>query len=93
MATSVALFRDNASQSLNGIGGLNAVTGGTFPAKIWDQYMRTALAHTPVMDFPPAADIGGTDPTPMQREVPTLNPNLALTPKPTPAPSPKKKKK
>lgn len=94
MATSVALFRDNASQSLNGIGGLNAVTGGTFPAKIWDQYMRQALAHVPVVDFPPAANIGGTDPVPMQSAVPTLNPKLArsASPNPKPAPSPKRKK-
>ena len=94
MATSVALFRDNASQSLNGIGGLNAVTGGSFPAKIWDQYMRQALAHIPVVDFPLAANIGGVDPVPMQSAVPTLDPKLARTPSPnpTPAPSPKKKK-
>ena len=95
MATSVALFRDNASQSLNGIGGLNAVTGGSFPARIWDQYMRQALAHTPVMDFPPPADIGGVDPVPMQSAVPTLNPALAkrLTPTPKPAPAPTGTKK
>ena len=92
MATSVALFRDNASESLNGIGGLNAVTGGSFPARIWDQYMRQALAHVPIIDFPPAANIGGTDPTPMQSAVPTMDPHLAKTPRPTPAPAPKKKK-
>ena len=93
MAASVALFRDNATQSLNGIGGLNAVTGGTFPAKIWDQYMKEALAHTPIMDFPPPANIGGTDPVPMQSAVPTMDPALAkVTPTPRPAPSPKKKK-
>jgi hypothetical protein len=45
------------------------------------------------MDFPPPANIGGVDPTPMQSAVPTMDPKLAfLTPKPTPAPSPKKKK-
>jgi membrane peptidoglycan carboxypeptidase len=94
MATSVALFRDNASQSLNGIGGLNAVTGGSFPAKIWDQYTRQALAHVPIIDFPPAANIGGVDPVPMQSAVPTLDPRLARypSPNPKPAPSPKKKK-
>jgi len=88
MATSVALFRDNASQSLNGIGGLNAVTGGTFPAKIWDQYMKEALAHTPIMDFPAPANIGGTEPVPMQSAVPTLDPTTTSSPQPSPAPSP-----
>jgi len=88
MATSVALFRDNASESLNGIGGLNAVTGGTFPARIWDEYMRTALAHQPIMAFPPASNIGGILPTPMLSAVPTLNPALAKTPRATPKPAP-----
>lgn len=97
LATSVALFRDNASQSLNGIGGLNAVTGGSFPARIWDLYMRRALAHTPIMSFPNPANIGGVTPVPMQSAVPTLDPALAnkVTPTPTPAPAPRitKKKK
>ncbi len=93
MATSVAFFRDNASQSLNGIGGMNAVTGGTFPARIWDLYMKEALVHVPIMDFPPASNIGGVDPVPMQSAVPTMDPALAISPKPTPKPAPAPKKK
>jgi len=85
MATSVALFRDNASQSLNGIGGLSAVTGGSFPARIWDLYTKEALAHQPIANFPPPSNIGGVDPVPMQSAVPTMDPSLAVTPKPTPA--------
>ena len=53
LAASVALFRDSASESLNGIGGLTSVTGGTFPARIWTQFMRGALRGEPVMTFPP----------------------------------------
>ena len=85
LATTVALFLDNASESLNGIGGLNAVTGGSFPAKIWDVYTKQALAGEPIADFPAPANIGGTDPTPMQNAVPTLSPSLAVTPTPKPA--------
>ena len=95
MATSVALFRDNATESLNGIGGLNSVTGGSFPAKIWDIYTKNALENQPIMDFPAPANIGGSDPVPMQSAVPTLDPALAATasPKPaTPAKKPAKKK-
>jgi membrane peptidoglycan carboxypeptidase len=62
MAASVAFFRDSASESLNGIGGLNSVTGGTFPARIWTAFMKGALAGEPVMDFPAPANIGGLDP-------------------------------
>jgi membrane peptidoglycan carboxypeptidase len=62
LAASVALFRDNASQSLNGIGGLTSVTGGTFPARIWTAFMKGALKGEPVLNFPAPANIGGLDP-------------------------------
>ena len=62
LAASVALFRDSASESLNGIGGLNSVTGGTFPARIWTAFMKGALKDQPVMEFPAPANIGGLDP-------------------------------
>jgi len=80
LATSVAMFRDNASQSLNGIGGLNAVTGGSFPARIWSYYTTAALKGLPVLDFPPPANIGGTTPVDMSTAVPTLDPALAVAP-------------
>ena len=62
LAASVALFRDSASESLNGIGGLNSVTGGTFPAKIWTAFMKGALNGQPIVDFPAPTNIGGLDP-------------------------------
>ena len=65
LAASVALFRDSASESLNGIGGLTSVTGGTFPARIWTAFMKGALKGEPVMTFPAPANIGGLDPVVM----------------------------
>lgn len=65
LAASVALFRDSASESLNGIGGLNSVTGGTFPARIWTAFMQGALKDEPVMSFPAPSNIGGLDPVVM----------------------------
>ncbi|CAB4535032.1 unannotated protein [freshwater metagenome] len=65
LAASVALFRDSASESLNGIGGLTSVTGGTFPAKIWTAFMKGALKDEPEMSFPAPANIGGLDPVVM----------------------------
>ena len=62
LAASVAFFRDSASESLNGIGGLTSLTGGTFPAKIWTAFMKGALKGEPVMEFPAPANIGGLDP-------------------------------
>ena len=65
IAASVAFFRDNATQSLNGIGGMTSLTGGTFPARIWTQFMKGALKGEPVMEFPAPANIGGLDPVVM----------------------------
>jgi membrane peptidoglycan carboxypeptidase len=65
IAASVAFFRDNATQSLNGIGGMTSVTGGSFPARIWTQFMKGALKGEPVMDFPAPSNIGGLDPVVM----------------------------
>ena len=62
LAASVALFRDSASESLNGIGGLTSVTGGSFPARIWTAFMKGALKDQPVLDFPAPANVGGLDP-------------------------------
>ncbi len=62
LAASVALFRDSASESLNGIGGLTSVTGGTFPARIWTAFMKGALKGQPIMDFPAPSNIGGLEP-------------------------------
>ena len=61
LAASVALFRDSASESLNGIGGLTSVTGGTFPARIWTAFMQGALKGQPEMSFPAPANVGGLE--------------------------------
>ena len=65
LAASVALFRDSASESLNGIGGLTSVTGGTFPARIWTAFMQGALKGQPTMSFPAPAKVGGLEPVEM----------------------------
>ena len=65
LAASVALFRDSASESLNGIGGLTSVTGGTFPARIWTAFMKGALKGEPTMSFPAPANVGGLEPVVM----------------------------
>ena len=89
LATSVAMFRDDATQTLNGIGGLNSVTGGSFPARIWNYYSRTALKGEPVEQFPEPAHIGGTDPVSYIDAIPTLDPALAESAKPSKKPVPK----
>lgn len=77
LATSIAFYRDDATQSLNGIGGLNSVTGGSFPARIWNAYMKAALKGQPKLDFTPPTYIGGSEPTPIPNPIPTIAPTDA----------------
>ncbi len=77
LAASVAFFRDNASQSLNGIGGLNSVTGGTFPAKVWTAFMKGALSGQPKLDFPKPVHIGGMAAIPMSSSLSSPTPTAA----------------
>ncbi len=74
LATSIAFFRDDATQSLNGIGGLTSVTGGSFPARIWNAYMKAALKGQPKLDFPAPANIGGTERVAIPDPIPTIAP-------------------
>jgi len=90
LATSVAFFRDDATQSLNGIGGLTSLTGGSFPARIWTAYMKAVLKDIPEEAFPEPAYIGGTTPAPIADPVPTLPP-LEPTPSTKPTAKPTKK--
>lgn len=86
LATSVAFFRNDATQNLHGIGGLNSVAGGSFPARIWTAFMRGALKGQPVLKFPAPAHISGTLPTPVAvivDGVPTTEPIPGATPTPT----------
>lgn len=76
-ATTVAMFRDDATQSLNGIGGNYAFTGGTFPAQVWNSYTKLAQKGAPATSFPEPANIGGTEPVSYLDAVPTLDPELA----------------
>ena len=89
VAASVAFYRDDATQSLNGIGGLTSVTGGSFPARIWAEFVKGYLKNTPVQEFPVPAYIGGTEPINLINAIPQMDP--ALIP-PSPSPTHKKKK-
>ena len=76
-ATTVAMFRDDATQSLNGIGGNYAFTGGSFPAQVWNTYTKLAQKGASATSFPDPANIGGTDAVSYLDAVPTLDSALA----------------
>lgn len=58
IAASVAFYRDDSTETLRGIGGMRTLTGGSFPARIWTEFMKGALKGEPVIDFPEPVFIG-----------------------------------
>ncbi len=88
IATAVAMFRPSAdgrtSLSMNGVGGLARVNGGSFPASIWTAYMTAAVQGLPVEQFatPSAGASASAPPTPQ----PTIT---SSAPAPSTSPSPK----
>jgi hypothetical protein len=62
---------------------LNSVTGGSFPARIWNYYTRAAQKGDDVQEFPAPAHIGGTDSVSYADAIPTLDPSLAVSATPT----------
>jgi membrane peptidoglycan carboxypeptidase len=58
IAASVAFYRDDATESLRGIGGMRTLTGGSFPARIWTEFMKGALEGEPVEKFADPVFIG-----------------------------------
>jgi membrane peptidoglycan carboxypeptidase len=57
LSAAVTMFRDN-NAPLAGIAGYSQIYGGTLPAKMWAAFMKAALAHQKVEQFPPPANVG-----------------------------------
>lgn len=54
LATAVWMGDVNGERPMRGIGGID-VTGGSYPARIWRQFMAAAHAGLPVVEFPAPA--------------------------------------
>ncbi|MGV1008630.1 MAG: transglycosylase domain-containing protein [Dermatophilaceae bacterium] len=92
LATSVAMFQDvnGVMQPLTGIGGLDELSGNSFPLSIWIDFMRAALKGQPEQDFPDRVGIGDekvrASSTPERTSTPA--PTTRSTPAPVPTQSP-----
>ncbi|HEX2239689.1 MAG TPA: transglycosylase domain-containing protein [Actinomycetota bacterium] len=78
-----------------------SVTGGSFPARIWAQYMRVATANMNVVEFPIPEDVPDEvinspapaptrtqRPTPSPSAIPSASPSEIASPSPAPTQSP-----
>jgi membrane peptidoglycan carboxypeptidase len=87
LSAAVGLWVEGTGASLAGFGGLDTVTGGSFPARTWTAFMQGALEGTPVQGFPEPAYVN-SGPTstfrpPPQSETPSLTPSDTPSATPT----------
>jgi membrane peptidoglycan carboxypeptidase len=92
LATSVAFYRGDGTENLDGVGGMSTFFGAGYPAQIWTDFMSRALAGLPVEDFPPPAGVGevvGVPAAPSPPVTPTAPPSPSMgSPSPTASPTP-----
>ena len=86
LATAVALFSDKQDVPLRGIAGVDQVTGGSLPARTWQQFMSVATEGMPVKEFAPPV-FGGNAPSPSPSASPSPSPSPSPSSSPSPLPS------
>jgi membrane peptidoglycan carboxypeptidase len=82
LAAAVMFVKDDANgnpMTLSGVGGMNSVTGGSFPTRIWTAFMKGALEGAPVQDF--------TTPPSMPSDSPSASPSTSPTTSSSASPS------
>jgi membrane peptidoglycan carboxypeptidase len=86
MSTSVVMFRDKNAPLVN-VAGVPQVYGGTLPAQLWASFMKAALAHTKVVNFPPPGNVGVAPSAPATSASSSSPPSPTNTPTPSELPS------
>jgi membrane peptidoglycan carboxypeptidase len=82
LSTAIMMVKDDENGNpitLRGTGGRASVTGGSFPAAIFAQYMRAALADVEPRGFVKPVDVPTATPTPVESDTPTPVPTVTVT--------------
>ncbi|MDO5739147.1 MAG: transglycosylase domain-containing protein [Ornithinimicrobium sp.] len=58
LAAGVVMYKGDGTVPMQDIGGVDQVTGGSFPAQVWGEFMRRAMEDEPVQAFPERAGVG-----------------------------------
>ncbi|GAA4875967.1 transglycosylase domain-containing protein [Serinicoccus chungangensis] len=75
LAAGVVMYKGDGTVPMQDVAGLEQITGGTFPAQVWGEFMRLALDGEEVLEFAPRVGTGGpTDDTPTTQEPTTPEP-------------------
>ena len=85
LAAGVVMYKGDGTVPMQDVGGLDQITGGTFPAQVWGEFMRGALEGEDVVPFPERAGLGdvvGTSEPPTE-QAPTTEPPVETTEEPS----------
>ena len=103
LATAVGMYRADPETGdelkMEDLENAGSITGGSYPARIWTEYMKVALEGTDVEQFPPAANINRdalpppppqptAPPQPPETSEPSPTETVTETPSATPTPTP-----
>jgi len=91
LAAGVVMYKGDGTVPMQDVAGLDQITGGSFPAQVWGEFMRLALDGEEVLEFSPRVGAGGpiddTPTTPEPAPAPTTTEEPSPTPTPTPEPT------
>ncbi|MBD0292464.1 MAG: transglycosylase domain-containing protein [Jiangellaceae bacterium] len=77
LAAAVGFSKGDATENLDGVGGLDTFFGGEYPARVWTAFMKAALKGQEVLELPEPAGVGED-----------LDPSPTATPRPRPSTPP-----
>ncbi len=86
MSTAVVMFRDKNAPLVD-VAGVQQVYGGTLPAQLWASFMKAALAHTKVVNFPAPGNVGAA-PSAAASSLSSSSSPSTNTPTPSETPTP-----
>ncbi|ANS79287.1 Multimodular transpeptidase-transglycosylase [Serinicoccus hydrothermalis] len=64
LAAGVVMYKGDGTVPMQDVAGLDQVTGGTFPAQVWGEFMRLAMEGEDVEEFSPRVGTSGPTGTP-----------------------------
>ncbi len=80
-------YPKNEMVPMENVEGFPHVFGGSLPARIWHDFMSTAMQGVPVANFP-TPSLAGYNVNPQGAVTPTPSPSPSPSPSPTPSPTP-----
>src|SRR4051812_39099455 len=88
LSTAVMYVRGDGNDALNGY--MPSYFGADYPTRTWTEAVRETLDNSPVLDFPPPANLAARqrDHAPVPTFTPEPSPSETATSAPTPSPSP-----